>query len=146
MTEKPRAYVSRLVVKAFKFDVGYELEFTFPTAATKDDFEAARKSGLESIHAWLNEKTAAPALTVEVVDKLPWKDYKTKEPMGPGHTGWIMWDRDGGGALARVIHEAPEQRLKLGSYEFVFSGKEKQFIGRRVVEPEEAPSHGAPQP
>lgn len=130
---KAKPYVSKLVVKASKTTgPEYELEFSFPNGATRADFEAARKAGVDSIRAWLKEKEAVDLADIEA---LPWKSYQTKEPVDAGHTGWILWERDGGGQLAQAIREAPEQKLLVGPYEFVFSGKEKQFIGRRVVEP-----------
>src|SRR3989337_443710 len=116
----------------------YELEFQFSEGTTSEDFELSRKSALEAIKLWLSEKAEAPApvkQSVEELDKLPWKHYQTKEVVGPGHAGWILIERDGGDELAKAIRESPEQKLKIGPYEFVFSGKEKQFLSRKVVEP-----------
>jgi hypothetical protein len=143
--EKPRAYVSRLVIKLGKpSGPEYSVEITFPVAPTADEFEKARKAALHDIRGWLDEKEVVKPLTVEDVNKLPWRDYQKKEPVSPEHDGWVMWERDGGGELARAIDEASEKKLKLGPYEFVFSGKEKQFIGRKVVEPTQK-QNGAPQ-
>lgn len=151
--EEKKPYISKLVVKAGKTTgPDYEIEFNFTSAPTKEEFEGARKAALDAINAWQNEVRA------EEFDKLPWRDYKTKEPVGTGHTGWIMWERDNGADLAKLIRQAPAEKLKLGQYEFTFSGKEKQFISRKVIEPatEEpqtpeppAPAqtpNGAPQP
>jgi hypothetical protein len=143
--EKPKPYVSRLVVKLGKQGgPEYSVEITFPVVPTSEEFEKARKAALHDIQEWLKEKEP---VGIAEVERLPWKDYKTKEPVGAGHTGWIMWEKDGGGQLAKAIEEEPEKKLKLGPYELVFSGDKKQFIGRRVVEPiEPAPTpNGAPQ-
>jgi len=136
MSEKPRPYISRLVVKAGKPNGGpeYSVEFTFPVAPTRDEFEDCRKAGLSAIRGWLKEKEP---LDLAAVDALPWKSYQTKELVGSGHTGWIMWEKDGGGFLAKAIEESPNKHLKLGPYEFSFSGREGQFISRKVVEPTE---------
>jgi len=146
MSEKPK--ITKLVVGrgstrkiagTENFDkVYYQIEFEFPERPRADEFEQARKAGLETIEAWLNEAIAKPSLSVEEIDKLPWKHYQTKEIVGPGHTGWILWDRDGGAELAKAVRESPEQKLKIGPYEISFSGKEKQFLSRKVVEPTEA--------
>ena len=71
--EKPKPYVSRLVVKASKNNLGYEIEFTFPTPPTKEEFEAARKSGLESVNAWLNEKQTVP-MVEDDFNRLHWEE------------------------------------------------------------------------
>jgi hypothetical protein len=71
-----KPYISRLVVKASRNDLGYEIEFTFPAPPTKEEFEAARKSGLESIRAWLtwpNEKALAP-VSEEDFNRLHWEE------------------------------------------------------------------------
>jgi len=144
MTEKPRLYISRLVVKAGKPNGGpaYEVEFTFPVAPTRDEFEDSRKAGLSAIRGWLREKEPIDLADIEA---LPWKNYQTKQPVGPGHTGWIMWDREGGAELAKAVRESPEQKLKIGPYEISFSGKEKQFLSRKVVEPTEQETTEAPK-
>jgi hypothetical protein len=117
----------------------YELEFQFSEGTTSKDFELSRKSALEAIKLWLSEKPAEEpkpsAVSIEEIDKLPWRSYQTKDLIGPGHHAWILWERDGGEELAKAIREAPEQKLKIGPYEFAFSGKEKQFLSRKVVEP-----------
>lgn len=156
--ERPKTRISKLLVDRGKTKsssgeewnrVLYGIEFEFSSEATMKDFEDARQAAESKIVEWIKEgiaeKPVAPsALDPAQLDKLPWKHYQTKELVGPGHTGWILWERDGGADLAKIIRESQEQKLKIGPYEFVFSGKEKQFISRKVVEPvepkEEAPS------
>lgn len=142
MSDTSKPFLSRLVVKLGKpVGPGFEVEFTFPKAATPEEFQKARTAALHDMREWLKEKEPVEPLTVEDVEKLPWKSYKEvdeegkKKLVGPGHSGWIFWEKDGGGPLARLVDESPDKKLKLGSYEFAFSGKEKQFIGRNVVEP-----------
>jgi hypothetical protein len=72
--EKPRAYVSRLIIKADKPGIGYELEFVFPQAPTKEEFEAARKSGVDSILAWLNEKPTMAQVSEDDFNRLKWEE------------------------------------------------------------------------
>jgi len=151
MTEKPK--ITKLVVGrgstrkiagTENFDkVYYQIEFEFAERPRANEFEQARKVGFETITAWLNEAIAKPSLSVEEIDKLPWKHYQTKDIVGPGHIGWILWDRDGGADLAKAIEQEPEKKLKLDPYEFSFSGKERQFISRKVIEPTE-PASEAP--
>jgi len=150
-TEKPKARITKLAVERGKTKSStgeesnrlfYGIEFEFSLDATTKDFEDARQAAETKISEWMKESLThtSAALDINRIDKLPWKHYQTKEVVGPGHTGWILWERDGGAELARAIRESPEQKLKLGPYEFVFSGKEKHFISRRVIEPvEEAP-------
>jgi len=144
MSETQKPFVSRLVVKLGKpGGPGFEVEFTFPKAATPEEFQKARTAALHDIREWLKEKEPVEPLTVEDVEKLPWKSYKEvdedgqKKLVGPEHTGWIFWAKEGGGPLTRLIDESPDKKLKLGPYEFAFSGPQKQFIGRKVVEPVE---------
>lgn len=145
--EAQKPYLSKLVVKLGKPNngPGYEVEFTFPKAPTPEEFQKARSAALHDIQEWLKQKEEpTEPLTLEDVNKLPWKDYQKKEPVSPEHSGWIFWERDGGGQLAKLLEESPDKKLKLGPYEFAFSGNQKQFIGRKVVEPvePEAPKNG----
>lgn len=155
MSEKAKPRISRLIVGLGKTTRSnaqevwqrryFELEFEFSEAPKADEFELARKAALETIEGWLNEKAMEPPkpnlLSVEAIEKLPWKNYQTKELVEPGHTGWILWERDGGFELAKALREAPEQKLKIGPYEITFSGKDRQFLSRKVVEPiPEAPA------
>jgi len=116
MTEKTQAHISRLVVKAGKSDLAYEVQFEFPQGTTPEEFETARRRGIEAIRGWLREKEPVDLADVE---RLPWKGYQTKALIEPGHTGWIFWEKDRGAELAKAIRESPEQKLKLGPYEFV---------------------------
>jgi len=147
--EKPKTRISKLLVDRGKSKsssgeewnrVLYGIEFEFSSEATMKDFEEARQAAETKIGEWLKEKvvekSVAPSpLDPAVIDKLPWRSYQTKELVGTGHHAWILWERDGGEELAKALREAPEQKLMIGPYEFAFSGKEKQFLSRKVVEP-----------
>lgn len=145
MSETQKPFISRLVVKLGKPNLGYEVEFTFPKAPGPGEFQKARAAALHDLREWLKEKEPVELVTVEDVEKLPWKSYKetdeegNKKLVGPEHAGWIFWEKDGGGPLARLIDESPDKKLKLGPYEFAFSGNQRQFIGRKAVEPVEQP-------
>ena len=145
MATKPQPYISRLVVKAVRpvpQGPEYTIEIAFPTVPTKEEFEAARKALLGAIYGWQAE------ILLEEFDKLPWKHYQTKALVGPGHTGWILVERDGGQTLAKLIEACPEKKLRVGQYEFSFSGEKNQFLSRQVTAPAapETPTPPTPEP
>jgi hypothetical protein len=115
----------------------YELEFQFSEGTTSDDFELSRKSALEAIELWLSEKAEAPApakpspLSLEELDRLPWKPYPTSKT---GRNAWIFANAEG----AEKLHEAIRKSVKgveIEQYVFRFSGPAedpKMFISRNV--------------
>jgi len=135
--EKPKSYINRLIVKAGKPDgsEAYEIEFEFPYGTTTDEFEDARKRGLDAIHGWLNQKPSAaapaPQLDPKTLDGLPWRLYKE------GHrAGWVFTDKTE--QLAEVIRHSEEGKVVIGEFEYKFSGPKDGnptlFISRTPIE------------
>jgi hypothetical protein len=73
--EKPKPYVSRLVVKLGKQGgPEYSVEITFPVAPTADEFEKARKGAMHDIQGWLEEKDPATPVTEDDFNRLKWEE------------------------------------------------------------------------
>jgi len=87
---------------------------------------------VKMIDEWLELIPAKEVKTIPKIDveSLPWVSYRTKQPAKPGEAGWIFTTTEGAEALVRLIQEG-KGRVKLGAYEFRFSGNENQFISRR---------------
>jgi len=72
--EKPKPYVSRLVVKLGKQGgPEYSVEITFPVAPTADEFEKARKGAMNDIRTWLTEKEPAAPVVEDDFKRLHWE-------------------------------------------------------------------------
>lgn len=81
--EKRKGYINRLVVKAGKPELAYEIEFSFPYGTTADEFETARKKALEAVQGWLNEEkeevvkpSGQTCLSEECFNILKWEPSK----------------------------------------------------------------------
>lgn len=77
-----------------------------------------------------------PGLDSDELTKLPWKNYKTKEPCKPVDAGWIFRNTKGAEALADLIQKQGNSvTVQIGPHKFEarFSGANQQFIGRAPV-------------
>jgi len=107
------------------------------------ELEVAKANLTGLIDGWLSasKRTAAGSIQIPQLDpdqlaRLPWKNYKTKEPSKPDGTGWIFCNTPGAEALADLIEKQGKNvRVQIGQHTFEvrFSGAEKQFIGRAPV-------------
>jgi len=146
MSEKEKPKITKLVVGrgstrkiagTENFDkTYYQIEFEFPERPRADEFEQARKAGLETIEAWLGEKiepTTAKPLDPAELEKLPWKPYKE------GHrAGWVFTDK--AEQLADLIRHSETGKVQIGEFEYKFSGPEENrmmFISRTPIKPEQ---------
>jgi len=92
----------------------------------------------EKIDEWLltvpvEEVKAVPKLDPAEVEDLPWTSYATKQRAKPGEAGWIFTATKGAEELAKAIQRSKGERLRLGRYEYRFSGDKRRFISRRRV-------------
>jgi hypothetical protein len=121
-------------------------EYTLKGAVEDEaELEAARGHMRGLIEGWLAApvskpvaKTPAPLpqLDPDVLAKLPWKTYKSKEDCKSDEAGWIFRNTKGAEALADLIHKQGNSvtvQIARTSFEVRFSGAEKQFIGRAPV-------------
>jgi len=113
----------------------YELEADVTDIPTEDGLEKARVDLEQKLISWLFEPTAPqlPKLDMAEMEKLPWKNYQTKQPCRPGESGWIFANTAGAEELVKLIKASPKEKLDLTVYQFTFSGKEKQFISRKKL-------------
>lgn len=129
-------------MKAGKADgtEAYEIEFEFPYGTTIDEFEDARKKGLDAIRGWLNQKPSATApapqpesLDPEVLDRLPWRPYKE------GHrAAWIFTTTPDAENLGEAIRHSETGQVRVGEFVYDFSGRKDEdptmFIRRTLIE------------
>ena len=125
---------------------GYEIEFEFPYGTTIDEFEDARKKGIDAIRGWLGQKAPAPTqrapqpepLDPEVLDRLPWRPYKE------GHrAAWIFTNTPDAENLAEAIRHSETGQIKAGEFVYDFSGRKDEdptmFIRRTPIEETKKP-------
>ncbi len=86
-----------------------------------------------------------PEIDLAELDECPWLTYK-KNPAGPGKAAWIknpahfehfdapkvLWE------LVKAMEGEKDHKLVLGDMEYVFGGKEGQFINRKPTKMERA--------
>lgn len=112
----------------------YELEVDITDAKSTDEIEKARIDLEQHLMSWLSEPVMAgiPKLDMAKIEKLPWKNYKNKMPCVVGESGWIFTNAEGAEELVKAIR-ASKEKLELPPYQFMFSGKENQFISRKTI-------------
>jgi len=113
----------------------YELEVDVSDVTSTDGVEKVRIDLEQHLMAWLSEPTLPhiPNLDMAQIEQLPWKTYKDKMPCTPGEAGWIFTNTEGAEELVKAIKGSSKEKLDTPQYQFTFSGKEKQFIGRRPM-------------
>lgn len=133
-------------VKAADKEEWIKTEYDVKVAIEHEEELQIIKAQLEGlIDGWLTasalptstSKKPLPQLDPDELAKLPWKTYKTKEPCKVEDAGWIFTNTQGAEALAHLIKKQGNgARVQIGPHKFEcsFSGNEKQFIARKVVE------------
>lgn len=76
-------------------------------------------------------------LDPDMLTKLPWKNFKTKEPAKPGEAAWIYSNNIGAQTLVKLLqdHRTDTVPVQIGDrkYEISFSGDEDRFITRTPI-------------
>lgn len=67
------------------------------------------------------------------VERLVFKDYKTKEPVGAGQAGWNFIDFPGFEALAERLKVTGTKWVAIGSCEYRLSGSNLRLVQRRPI-------------
>jgi len=113
----------------------YELEVDVTDVTSTDGVEKVRIGLEQHLMGWLSEPVISgiPNLDMAKIEQLPWKSYQKKVPCTPGEAGWIFTNAEGAEDLVKAIRASPKEKLELPPYQFMFSGKEKQFISRKPL-------------
>jgi|GEM_PF-6551238 hypothetical protein len=93
------------------------------------DFLNAQEATIAKLKAQIAKLVGAATPGVGDVEKFPWKPFKE------GHrAGWIFADLPEVKDLLKAIKAQPNQKLRLGEYEYKISyGKGKTFISRYPI-------------
>lgn len=125
-----------------------ELEKTRLDLAFKiDDWLQQEQGGIpaEATRDPRGPSSGIPQIDIAELDECPWQTYQ-KKPAGPGKVAWIktpshfqrfdapkvLWE------LEKALDGAQDHKLVLGDVEYVFGGKEGQFINRKPAKMESA--------
>jgi hypothetical protein len=73
--------------------------------------------------------------TTQDFDKLPWRSYQTKQVAKLDEAAWCFGNSLGAETLLEKL-KANNSKVKLGAFEYILSGPEKQFISRRPIKQE----------
>jgi hypothetical protein len=107
-----------------------------------EELEVAKANITGLLDGWLSASKPAvtpakiPQLDPDESAKLPWKNYRTKQPCKPDEAGWIFRNTPRADVLAELIErQGNGARVQIGrcTFEVKFSGSEHQFIGRAPV-------------
>jgi len=119
-----------------------ELTVRLPEQLTEEGLHEAMIRAEALIDQWLEVETPIiPQLDIGEIQSLPWISYRAKAPCTKhDESGWIFTDvnkhipekqsivRE----LILALEKADKHKLELGMMIYTFSGKENQFISRRL--------------
>jgi hypothetical protein len=134
------------IVRAGEAEEWCRVEYSLKAVVECEEEVQVVKAQMEGlVDGWLTagapvtsrSEKSLPQLDPDELAKLPWKTYKTKEPCKFEDAGWIFTNTLGAEPLVGLIEKQGNgARVQIGPHKFEcsFSGKERQFIGRKIVE------------
>jgi hypothetical protein len=119
----------------------YEIEVSIED---EHDTEIAKASAEGLIDGWLTgikivepqtqmakQEMKSEELSRADLAKLPWKSYQTKQDAKQDEAAWIFANTKGAEVLLADLKT--RNKVQIGSFEYTFSGKERQFISRKPL-------------